>query len=138
MRMETKQKQPDESTDRAVSPVIGVILMVAITVILAAVIAAFVLDLGQGQSSTVNAAVSISEQSNGDVKFTLTDKGNADDGVEIRYASNGSAVNDADIVGDGDSLLEHTGSSVTIQSGIAVSAVAMNGDDETQVGSHSP
>ena len=32
--------------DDAVSPVIGVILMVAITVILAAVIAAFVLDLG--------------------------------------------------------------------------------------------
>ncbi|WP_336326710.1 type IV pilin N-terminal domain-containing protein [Halovenus sp. HT40] len=34
--------------DRAVSPVIGVILMVAITVILAAVIASFVLGLGQG------------------------------------------------------------------------------------------
>lgn len=32
--------------ERAVSPVIGVILMVAITVILAAVIAAFVLDMG--------------------------------------------------------------------------------------------
>ena len=39
--------------DRAVSPVIGVILMVAITVILAAVIGTFVLDLGQnaGQSA---------------------------------------------------------------------------------------
>mgnify|MGYP000190910795 CR=1 FL=1 len=34
--------------DTAVSPVIGVILMVAITVILAAVIGAFVLNLGQG------------------------------------------------------------------------------------------
>ncbi len=43
-----------EYTDeRAVSPVIGVILMVAITVILAAVIGTFVLDLGQnaGQSA---------------------------------------------------------------------------------------
>jgi len=41
------------SNDRAVSPVIGVILMVAITVILAAVIGTFVLDLGQsaGQSA---------------------------------------------------------------------------------------
>ncbi|MDZ7702013.1 MAG: type IV pilin N-terminal domain-containing protein [Halobacteriales archaeon] len=39
--------------ERAVSPVIGVILMVAITVILAAVIGTFVLDLGQsaGQSA---------------------------------------------------------------------------------------
>jgi flagellin-like protein len=37
--------------DEAVSPVIGVILMVAITVILAAVIGAFVLNLGGGQES---------------------------------------------------------------------------------------
>jgi flagellin-like protein len=37
--------------DGAVSPVIGVILMVAITVILAAVIAAFVLGIGSTQSS---------------------------------------------------------------------------------------
>jgi len=35
-----------QTTDRAVSPVIGVILMVAITVILAAVIGTFVLGLG--------------------------------------------------------------------------------------------
>lgn len=38
--------------DNAVSPVIGVILMVAITVILAAVIATFVLGLGEQVSST--------------------------------------------------------------------------------------
>jgi flagellin-like protein len=38
--------------DDAVSPVIGVILMVAITVILAAVIASFVLNLGGSQSAT--------------------------------------------------------------------------------------
>jgi flagellin-like protein len=36
-----------DSQNRAVSPVIGVILMVAITVILAAVIATFVLGLGE-------------------------------------------------------------------------------------------
>ncbi|MBV0923284.1 type IV pilin N-terminal domain-containing protein [Halomicroarcula limicola] len=38
--------------DDAVSPVIGVILMVAITVILAAVIATFVLGLGENLSNT--------------------------------------------------------------------------------------
>lgn len=38
--------------DRAVSPVIGVILMVAITVILAAVIGTFVLGLGSGLQSS--------------------------------------------------------------------------------------
>jgi archaeal flagellin N-terminal-like domain len=42
--------------DRGVSPVIGVILMVAITVILAAVIAAFVLDLGDTSDPAPNLA----------------------------------------------------------------------------------
>jgi flagellin-like protein len=40
--------------DRAVSPVIGVILMVAITVILAAVIGAFVLEIGDQQETAPN------------------------------------------------------------------------------------
>jgi flagellin-like protein len=40
-----------EQPDRAVSPVIGVILMVAITVILAAVIGAFVLEIGDQQET---------------------------------------------------------------------------------------
>jgi flagellin-like protein len=39
------------SSDRGVSPVIGVILMVAITVILAAVIGAFVLEIGDQQET---------------------------------------------------------------------------------------
>ena len=48
--------------DRAVSPVIGVILMVAITVILAAVIGAFVLGFGdQIQETAPNAQISITE-----------------------------------------------------------------------------
>jgi len=52
--MEFKQLLDD---DRAVSPVIGVILMVAITVILAAVIGTFVLGLGdQVQSTTPQAS----------------------------------------------------------------------------------
>jgi len=46
--MDLKQLFTD---DEAVSPVIGVILMVAITVILAAVIGAFVLDIGGSQES---------------------------------------------------------------------------------------
>ncbi|WP_247003683.1 type IV pilin [Halosolutus gelatinilyticus] len=51
--------------ERAVSPVIGVILMVAITVILAAVIAAFVLDLGQSQSVGPSAGIQFDEDSSG-------------------------------------------------------------------------
>lgn len=41
--------------DRGVSPVIGVILMVAITVILAAVIATFVMNMGPSESTPANA-----------------------------------------------------------------------------------
>ena len=44
--------------ERAVSPVIGVILMVAITVILAAVIGAFVLGLGGETQETPQASLS--------------------------------------------------------------------------------
>jgi flagellin-like protein len=51
--MKLKQLLTD---DRAVSPVIGVILMVAITVILAAVIGTFVLGLGQNVQSTPQAS----------------------------------------------------------------------------------
>ena len=54
--------------DDAVSPVIGVILMVAITVILAAVIGTFVLGLGgQVQSTSPNAQFTFNEESNGDL-----------------------------------------------------------------------
>jgi flagellin-like protein len=50
---------PGES--RAVSPVIGVILMVAITVILAAVIGAFVLEIGDQQETAPNTSFSSEE-----------------------------------------------------------------------------
>jgi flagellin-like protein len=51
---ETNGRPRSESGDRAVSPVIGVILMVAITVILAAVIGAFVLEIGDQQETAPN------------------------------------------------------------------------------------
>ncbi|QLK25104.1 type IV pilin N-terminal domain-containing protein [Natrinema zhouii] len=70
--------------ERAVSPVIGVILMVAITVILAAVIAAFVLDMGQGQGSNPQAGFEVDESpdtSAGEITYTvrLTSIQNLDD-----------------------------------------------------------
>ncbi|MDF9745571.1 type IV pilin N-terminal domain-containing protein [Natrinema salsiterrestre] len=66
--------------ERAVSPVIGVILMVAITVILAAVIAAFVLDLGQSQSASASAGVQFQESggSSGEVQVTWIEEGRTD------------------------------------------------------------
>ena len=46
---------------RGVSPVIGVVLMVAVVVILAAVIGAFVLGLGGDQQSTPQASFSVDD-----------------------------------------------------------------------------
>ncbi|WP_410766796.1 type IV pilin [Haloferax sp. DFSO60] len=57
--------------DRAVSPVIGVILMVAITVILAAVIGTFVLGLGDQVSETAPQA-SFSFDYDGNGALTIT------------------------------------------------------------------
>jgi flagellin-like protein len=60
----------------AVSPVIGVILMVAITVILAAVIAAFVFGMSGGVSKTKNVAVTAAQV--GDTEVDVTLQGGAD------------------------------------------------------------
>jgi len=72
MTMEGTQSNSDE---RAVSPVIGVILMVAITVILAAVIGTFVLGLG-GQVSNAAPQASLSFSSgNGIDNVTISHDG---------------------------------------------------------------
>ena len=47
-----QQKEANDDSERAVSPVIGVILMVSITVILAAVIGVFVLEFGSSVSDS--------------------------------------------------------------------------------------
>ena len=54
----------------AVSPVIGVILMVAITVILAAVIAAFVFGMGSNVQSQKTVGLSL-QKDNADLKVTI-------------------------------------------------------------------
>ena len=77
--------------DRAVSPVIGVILMVAITVILAAVIGTFVLNLGQEVQQS-------SPQATFDINSTdLTDGSNA----TITH-TNGDSIETANLYANGD------------------------------------
>jgi flagellin-like protein len=67
-----------QEDDRAVSPVIGVILMVAITVILAAVIGTFVLNLGGSVQSNVQAGASVTAEGE-DITVTWTSNQNADE-----------------------------------------------------------
>jgi flagellin-like protein len=74
MLMKPTERQRGKETE-AVSPVIGVILMVAITVILAAVIGTFVLGLGENVDGTTTAGVSIDEVPGQAVTITIVDTG---------------------------------------------------------------
>ncbi|WP_207586963.1 type IV pilin [Halomontanus rarus] len=87
--MKITKKLIGNEEERAVSPVIGVILMVAITVILAAVIAAFVLDLGQSQSASAAAGFQFDE-----------------DGTDVDVTMISADRLDEDTAGSGDYLIE--------------------------------
>jgi len=90
-------KSTFQDNERGVSPVIGVILMVAITVILAAVIGTFVLGLGDSISQNANAGVSVEKDaSNDSATVTLVNKGNVDS-VNVTNVSDNVTLND---VGD--------------------------------------
>jgi len=96
--------------DKAVSPVIGVILMVAITVILAAVIGTFVLGLGDSiGDSTPSASISGEFDDEKTVTFTHQSGQNIDVG-DLRISNSGSnegterGLNSATVSGDGDTF----------------------------------
>lgn len=87
----------DRSTvdDRAVSPVIGAILMVAITVILAAAIGAFVLDFGQGTAeSTPQAALQVTADADGNYLNVSHHGGDAIDASRTRIVVTDEATGD--------------------------------------------
>ncbi|MFC7072275.1 type IV pilin N-terminal domain-containing protein [Halovenus rubra] len=112
--------------DDAVSPVIGVILMVAITVILAAVIATFVLGLGEQVSETAPQASFSFSVEEGDLNGTEDSWGNtynATSGAGTAFAE-GSANASLSIQHTGgpnvdSSLLGVTGSNASLNSGDA-------------------
>jgi flagellin-like protein len=86
--------------DNAVSPVIGVILMVAITVILAAVIGAFVLNLGGSQDTAPTATWDFTNTSDG-VEISMQ-SGSGVDAAEIYVSSDGGLAKTS--LADGTSL----------------------------------
>ncbi|GAB6880422.1 type IV pilin [Halorubrum gandharaense] len=93
----------NDGDDRAVSPVIGVILMVAITVILAAVIGTFVLGLGdQIGENAPQATFSTdvdgfdNDTSGGGLEFTIEKTGGQDISVDdLRVTVDGSDTGDS-------------------------------------------
>ena len=91
-----EQFKPDFDEERAVSPVIGVILMVAITVILAAVIGTFVLGLGDQVESAPQASFDFQETTNNGDELVIRHRGgdNIDTNtVDVRV--DGQNVDDA-------------------------------------------
>lgn len=120
-----------KSDDRAVSPVIGVILMVAITVILAAVIGTFVLGLGDSVSQNAQAGVSFSQESTGtdanQVTITITSIQNAE---TIEYQTEDNSGDGSD---DGTGGFSEIGSSTVGDSVIVGNTNALESSDRIVV-----
>lgn len=111
------------SDDSAVSPVIGVILMVAITVILAAVIASFVLGLGDTTSSAPTASFSQDYDSSGpDVTVTM-DSGDPIEAQDIVFR--GDAL-DPSTDGETWATLSSLDDASNIQAGMSTNALNVN------------
>ena len=117
--------------EEAVSPVIGVILMVAITVILAAVIAAFV--FGMGSNVQTQKMVPVTASLNSSQYLIVTVQGGGDIGMlkNLTMTINDVHVsNTTDSIGVGGSL---SSGEKTISAGDHVVVVAYFNDNTEQV-----
>ena len=114
--------------DDAVSPVIGVILMVAITVILAAVIASFVLGLGdQAQQNTPQASFSYDYDTSGDDDWSGSEEGalaqNSPTGYVTITHDGGDTIEAGRIsISDGTDTLQFAGSDSPYSSSSEITA----------------
>ena len=131
--------------DEAVSPVIGVILMVAITVILAAVIATFVLGLGEQVSQTSpNTSFSFDYEegsdaddfggtTSGDALLTITHSG----GPNIDADQLGATGSSETAAGSSESYDDFSSSNVGWNSGKMSAgdsiSIRMNNDDRINI-----
>ena len=106
--------------DSAVSPVIGVILMVAITVILAAVIGSFVLNLGGSlQQNAPQASFAFDYDTAGAGNVTIThETGDSIEAAQLNTSglNDGSVAWTHDTLNDGDSV--SAGTSVEFDNGV--------------------
>jgi len=117
--------------DEAVSPVIGVILMVAITVILAAVIATFVLGLGDQISNTAPQA---------SFSFDYTEDSGDIDTLEVTH-NGGETITANEVVGtvsgatDGTDEINYNGELFGLVSASCVNAGTTDTIDDTHFSS---
>jgi flagellin-like protein len=114
-------KNEEKTGGKAVSPVIGVILMVAITVILAAVIGTFVLGLGEQVEQNARAGVNadVDNTQGGNITLSVTTMGNADylvlRGVGDLGQHNGAGSDGTSLASEEVIMLDKAGQSVTLE-----------------------
>ena len=140
----------DSDDSRAVSPVIGVILMVAITVILAAVIGTFVLGLGDSVESAPQASFNFDyDDTSGSEQVTIRHRGGDNiDTSKLEVRVNGASIDEASAeYEDGSSTLSdqyssfNAGNEVIVQddsgynSGDNIDVVYISGDKQDIIGS---
>lgn len=121
-------KTLQEKFDAGVSPVIGVILMVAITVILAAVIGTFVLDLGDDLDQDAQAAVTFDEDPGETLAVQLD---NVQSGDEFEIREDGTEVATLEEVGDREEL--DIGDGEDLEEGDTVTVVGILDSNETVI-----
>lgn len=115
-----KKYLPESSNtnERAVSPVIGVILMVAITVILASIVGTYVLGLQDLLQEPATAGVSVDEQWNEDegmyeVRVLLTSLG--EETQQVTIFAGGTKVGTLEEVGQSKKFLADGGTDVVVR-----------------------
>ena len=123
--------------DRAVSPVIGIILMVAITVILAAVIGTFVLGLGDSVTGETapQASWDTADGPNGGEVVVAHNGGDSVEASNLDVTVDGSSVpfNGSEVTVDGSPVKLDESFSGTVSAGSETTVTGVSDGQEVQV-----
>jgi len=120
-----------EKTSDAVSPVIGVILLVAVTVALVALATVIVFDIGSDVSDTADATVQLEATNGGnDATATVIRNENVDTFTLSGTTINGNNV-EASLAGDAGSTATISGVSITEKTDTEITEIDTNGDNVT-------
>jgi flagellin-like protein len=131
--MELKQLFTSDEENRAVSPVIGVILMVAITVILAAVIGTFVLGLGdQVQQTSPNAQWNWEVESNDDLTLTH-EGGDSVDAARLSLSGDGYGGSNGQDLTNSATAPKFSNDEVTAGVSLTITSSNLNSDSDVSL-----
>ena len=124
--------------ERAVSPVIGVILMVAITVILAAVIGAFVLGLGGETDAAPQASLTLIDETSTEDQFLIEHRGgDRIDFNDITIIVSAGDESDRLSLGDSDTVDQYEADPDEISTGdstrVSINSGVLDGDQNARV-----